>query len=154
MIADNLPRVQLAHLPTPIEPLTRLSSVLGGPRLFVKRDDCTGLGTGGNKTRKLEFLVGDALAQGADTLITEGGMQSNHCRQTAAAAASVGLHCVLVLNRGYADAVTGNLQRAGGDLRVVANSQCLGQHGGQFRQVQRSAHFQMVLGRCARYESS
>ena len=126
MIAGDLPRVQLAHLPTPIEPLTRLSSVLGGPRLFVKRDDCTGLGTGGNKTRKLEFLVGDALAQGADTLITEGGMQSNHCRQTAAAAASVGLNCVLVLNRGYADAVTGNLllnQILGAEIVVVETAE-------------------------------
>ena len=126
MIAGDLPRVQLAHLPTPIEPLTRLSSVLGGPRLFVKRDDCTGLGTGGNKTRKLEFLVGDALAQGADTLITEGGMQSNHCRQTAAAAASVGLNCVLVLNRGYADAVTGNLlldQLLGAEIVVVETAE-------------------------------
>jgi 1-aminocyclopropane-1-carboxylate deaminase/D-cysteine desulfhydrase-like pyridoxal-dependent ACC family enzyme len=126
MIAGDLPRVQLAYLPMPIEPLTRLSSVLGGPRLFVKRDDCTGLGTGGNKTRKLEFLVGDALTQGADTLITEGGMQSNHCRQTAAAAASVGLNCVLVLNRGYADAVTGNLlldRLLGAEIVVVETAE-------------------------------
>lgn len=77
--------------------MTRLSDRLGGPRLWIKRDDCTGLATGGNKTRKLEYLVADALSQGADTLITLGALQSNHARQTAAAAAKVGLKCVLVL---------------------------------------------------------
>lgn len=106
---DNLPRMRLAHLPTPVEELEQLSRSLGGPRLFIKRDDCTGLATGGNKTRKLEFILGDAIANGADTLITEGGVQSNHCRQTAAAAARAGMDCVLVMNRGYADAPTGNL---------------------------------------------
>jgi D-cysteine desulfhydrase family pyridoxal phosphate-dependent enzyme len=109
MLLDRLPRVKLAHLPTPVEELTSLSALLGGPRLFMKRDDCTGLATGGNKTRKLEYLVGDAQAQGADTLITEGGLQSNHCRQTAAAARRVGMDCVLVLQRGYAGEITGNL---------------------------------------------
>ena len=84
-------------MPTPLEPLTRLSAHLGGPRLWIKRDDCTGLATGGNKTRKLEYLVADALKQGADTLITLGALQSNHARQTAAAANKVGLKCVLVL---------------------------------------------------------
>src|SRR5258708_12819779 len=77
--------------------MARLSAHLGGPTLWIKRDDCTGLATGGNKTRKLEFLVADALAQGADTLITLGALQSNHARQTAAAAAKLGLKCVLVL---------------------------------------------------------
>lgn len=94
---DRFPRQSLAHLPTPLEPLTRLSDHLGGPRIFVKRDDCTGLGTGGNKTRKLEFLMGEALEMGADTIVTVGGPQSNHARQTAAAAARLGLGCVLVL---------------------------------------------------------
>lgn len=75
----------------------RLSAELGGPKLWIKRDDCTGLATGGNKTRKLEYLVADALQQGADTLITLGALQSNHARQTAAAAAKLGLKCVLVL---------------------------------------------------------
>jgi D-cysteine desulfhydrase family pyridoxal phosphate-dependent enzyme len=89
----------LAHLPTPLEPLDRLAQHLGGPSLLVKRDDCTGLALGGNKTRKLEFLMGDALAQGADTVITAGGVQSNHVRQTAAAAARLGLHAELVLTR-------------------------------------------------------
>ena len=96
MKLSRFSRVRLAHLPTPLEPLDRLSDHLGGPRIFVKRDDCTGLATGGNKTRKLEFLVAEALDQGCDTLITEGGRQSNHVRQTAAAAARFGLACELV----------------------------------------------------------
>jgi len=88
------PRVSLAHLPTPLQPMTRLRAVLGcAPALFVKRDDCTGLALGGNKTRKLEFTLGAALAAGADTLVTTGGLQSNHVRQTAAAAARCGLAC-------------------------------------------------------------
>lgn len=93
----RLPRFPLAYLPTPLEPLDRLSAYLKGPRLFIKRDDQTGLGLGGNKTRKLEYLVGEAIAQGADTLLTAGATQSNHCRQTAAAAARAGLRCELVL---------------------------------------------------------
>lgn len=98
MLTDHLPRVSLAHLPTPLEEMPRLREALGGgPRLLIKRDDQTGLATGGNKTRKLEFLVAQALARGADTLITSAGAQSNHCRQTAAAAARVGLRCVVVL---------------------------------------------------------
>ena len=86
---NNIPRLHFAHLPTPIEELPRLSAVLGGPRIFVKRDDQTGLAFGGNKTRKLEFLVAEAREQGAKMLISAGAMQSNHCRQTAAAAAAV-----------------------------------------------------------------
>ena len=93
----RFPRVRLGHLPTPLEPMPRLSAMLGGPKLWIKRDDCTGLATGGNKTRKLEYLVADALSQGADTLITVGALQSNHARQTAAAAAKLGLTCLLVL---------------------------------------------------------
>ncbi len=102
-------RLNFAHLPTPIEQLSRLSAVLGGPSIFVKRDDQTGLALGGNKTRKLEFLVAEALAQGAKTLITAGAAQSNHCRQTAAAAAKFGLECVLVLNGQQPDHPTANL---------------------------------------------
>lgn len=94
---DRLPRVTLAQLPTPFEPLPNLTRALGGPALFIKRDDQTGLATGGNKTRKLEFLVAEALGAGADTLITAGSTQSNHARQTAAAAARRGLACHLVL---------------------------------------------------------
>ncbi len=93
----RFPRVRLGHLPTPLEPMARLSARLGGPSLWIKRDDCTGLATGGNKTRKLEYLVADALQRGADTLITLGALQSNHARQTAAAAAKLGLKCVLIL---------------------------------------------------------
>ncbi|PZN96003.1 MAG: D-cysteine desulfhydrase [Alphaproteobacteria bacterium] len=92
----RFPRVRLAHLPTPLEPLPRLSEVLG-VELWIKRDDCTGLAGGGNKTRKLEFLLGDAMEQGADTLVTQGAVQSNHVRQTAAAAAAHGLRCEVIL---------------------------------------------------------
>lgn len=96
MLLSRFPRRRLAHLPTPLEPMEALSRRLGGPRLYVKRDDCTGLATGGNKTRKLEFLMADAIETGADTVITCGGAQSNHARQTAAAAARLGLGCALV----------------------------------------------------------
>ena len=91
------PRISIAHLPTPIEAMPRLEKTLDGPHLLVKRDDQTGLAFGGNKTRKLEFLVAQAQAEGADTLITAGALQSNHCRQTAAAAARFGFDCTLVL---------------------------------------------------------
>lgn len=90
-------RFPLAHLPTPLEPMERLSKALGGPELWIKRDDQTGLATGGNKTRKLEFLVGEARSKQAQVILTVGAVQSNHCRQTAAAAARAGLECVLVL---------------------------------------------------------
>ena len=94
---NTIPRIRFAHLPTPIETMPRLEEALHGPRLLVKRDDLTGLAFGGNKTRKLEFLVAEAQAEGADTLITAGALQSNHCRQTAAAAARFGFGCTLVL---------------------------------------------------------
>jgi D-cysteine desulfhydrase family pyridoxal phosphate-dependent enzyme len=94
---DQLPRVELAHLPTPIEPLSNLSALLGGPELFIKRDDQTGLATGGNKARKLEFLIAGARSQEADCVITAGSTQSNHARQTAAGAARYGLGCHLAL---------------------------------------------------------
>jgi D-cysteine desulfhydrase len=104
-------RFPLAHLPTPLEPMERLSDLVGGPELWIKRDDQTGLATGGNKTRKLEMLLADAVRQGADVVLTVGAPQSNHCRQTAAAAARAGLDSVLVL-RGEAlprEQWTGNL---------------------------------------------
>ncbi|HEY9343797.1 MAG TPA: D-cysteine desulfhydrase [Inquilinus sp.] len=91
------PRIPLAHLPRPIEPMKRLSELLGGPRLWIKRDDCTGLSSGGNKTRKLEFLGAEAIGRGADTIITQGATQSNHARQTAAMAAKLGMECHLLL---------------------------------------------------------
>ncbi len=93
----QFPRVALGHFPTPLEPMDRLSEILGGPRLWVKRDDCTGLSSGGNKTRKLEYLMADAMQQGADTIITQGATQSNHARQTAAAAAKLGMACHILL---------------------------------------------------------
>ncbi|GAB4501698.1 MAG: D-cysteine desulfhydrase [Anaerolineales bacterium] len=121
---NSIPRLHFAHLPTPIEELPRLSALLGGPKLLIKRDDQTGLALGGNKTRKLEFLVAEALAQGADTLISAGAIQSNHCRQTAAAAAKFGLACTLVLTGETPPASTGNLlldQLFGAQLVFVAD---------------------------------
>ena len=97
MHVSRFPRVRLAHLPTALEPMDRLSEALGGPRIWIKRDDCTGLSTGGNKTRKLEFLMAEALEEGADMVITQGATQSNHARQTAAFAARLGIDCHILL---------------------------------------------------------
>ncbi|SHH58824.1 D-cysteine desulfhydrase [Marivita hallyeonensis] len=94
---SRFPRVNLAHLPTALEPMDRLSAELGGPRIWIKRDDCTGMSTGGNKTRKLEFLMAEAVEQGADLVITQGATQSNHARQTAACAAKLGMDCHILL---------------------------------------------------------
>lgn len=99
----RFPRLHFAHLPTPLEPMVRLTEALGGPQIYVKRDDCTGLGTGGNKTRKLEFLMAEAVASGADTVLTQGAVQSNHCRQTAAAAARLGMKCHLLFENRISD---------------------------------------------------
>ena len=104
MLLSRFPRVSLAHLPTPLEYMPRLSKHLGGPDIYVKRDDCTGLGTGGNKTRKLEFLVADAIDKKADVIITQGAVQSNHARQTAAAACKVGMECELIFEKRVVDA--------------------------------------------------
>ncbi|CAM4110467.1 D-cysteine desulfhydrase [Bordetella muralis] len=93
----KFPRKRLGHFPTPLEHMKNLSEYLGGPDIYIKRDDCTGLATGGNKTRKLEFLIADALAKGADTVITQGATQSNHVRQTIAAAAIVGMKTKVIL---------------------------------------------------------
>ncbi|MBN2257035.1 MAG: D-cysteine desulfhydrase family protein [Anaerolineaceae bacterium] len=103
-----IPRIKIACLPTPLEALPRLSSMLGGPLLYVKRDDLTGLALGGNKTRKLEFLIAEAQANGAKTLLTTGAAQSNHCRQTAAAAARFGFQCTLILSGEKPDNMAGN----------------------------------------------
>jgi D-cysteine desulfhydrase family pyridoxal phosphate-dependent enzyme len=104
-----IPRLHFAHLPTPVESMPRLSGALGGPPLLVKRDDQTGLALGGNKTRKLEFLLAEAQANGARTLVTAGAVQSNHCRQAAAAAARFGLDCILALAGERPAQATGNL---------------------------------------------
>jgi len=93
-------RLGLAHLPTPLEPMKRLSAHLGGPRLWVKREDCTGVGLGGNKLRKLDYVLSEALASGADTLVSGGVVQSNSQRQVAAAAARLGLECHLAVYHG------------------------------------------------------
>lgn len=97
MRLQDAPRIRLAHLPTPLEPLPNLSRRLGGPAIYVKRDDCTGLGLGGNKVRKLEFVLAEALNAGADMIVTWGSVQSNHARQTAAACAKLGLPILLLL---------------------------------------------------------
>lgn len=140
---DRFPRLRLAHLPTPIQPLQRLSAFLDGPEIWVKRDDCTGLAGGGNKTRKLEFVVADALAKGADTLVTVGGIQSNHTRQVAAAAAIAGLKCELVQRRWVADRDTqyeqvGNIlfsQLLGARINMVGGEGRVGTCEPEFTQI-------------------
>jgi L-cysteate sulfo-lyase len=113
MDLSEFPRRRLAILPTPLVELPRFAASIaggrGGPRIFMKRDDQTGLATGGNKARKLEFLVGDAIARGCDTLVTGGAAQSNHCRQTAAAAAACGMGCHLALGGEAPERAEGNL---------------------------------------------
>jgi 1-aminocyclopropane-1-carboxylate deaminase len=128
MNLDSFPRESLLFGPSPVHPLERLSAHLGGARLWAKRDDCnSGLAYGGNKTRKLEYLVADALAKGCDTLVSIGGVQSNHTRQVAAVAARTGLGCVLVQESwvDWPDVVydrVGNIQLSrimGADVRLV-----------------------------------
>lgn len=99
----KFPRLRISHGPTPLEPMKRLTEALGGPNLWIKRDDCTGLASGGNKTRKLEYLMAEALQLGADTVITQGATQSNHARQTVAIAAKLGMqsHIILEDRTGY-----------------------------------------------------
>jgi L-cysteate sulfo-lyase len=131
MSLSQFPRSRFAHLPTPLERMDRLRDALGPscPTLLVKRDDCTGLGTGGNKTRKLEFLIGEALSKGCEAVVTFGAVQSNHARQTAAAAAKAGLLCDLILidmvaNRSEAYATNGNVlldKLFGARLNVIPN---------------------------------
>lgn len=107
---DRLPRARLAHLPTPLEEVPRFAQSIGDARVFVKRDDCTGLLLGGNKARHNEFLLGDAVAQGCDMVVWGAGVQSNNCRQTAAGCAVLGLECRLYLSRGhYSTEPQGNL---------------------------------------------
>lgn len=140
------PRVPLARLPTPLRPLDRLSRRLGGPRLWLKCDDLTGSVLGGNKVRKLEFLLADALGKGADSVITSGGLQSNHCRATALACARLGLKCVLLLREGDLERPgglggarrEGNLfldALAGAELRIIARADYLRDLEGIFREV-------------------
>ena len=114
MHLSRFPRLHFAHLPTPLEPMPRISEHLGGPNLWIKRDDCTGLSSGGNKTRKLEFLMADAVERGADCIVTQGATQSNHARQSCAAAAKLGMesHILLEDRTGFHDdayALNGNV---------------------------------------------
>jgi D-cysteine desulfhydrase family pyridoxal phosphate-dependent enzyme len=105
----RIPRVPLAQLPTPLEPMDRFSEWLSGPRVLVKRDDLTGLALGGNKARKLEYLCGEAQARGCDVLVTGGGAQSNHARMTAAAANRLGFECHLAVGGKEPSVYSGNL---------------------------------------------
>ena len=100
---EKFERIKLGHFPTPIEHLKNTSKYLGGPNIFIKRDDCSGLATGGNKTRKLEFLIPDAIKNKAELIVTIGAVQSNHARQTAAACALMGLKCLIVLEQRLKD---------------------------------------------------
>lgn len=122
MQIGKLPRIRLANLPTPLEEMPRLSKVLGGPRLWIKRDDYTGLALGGNKVRKLEFVMADAINKGANVVITTGDVQSNHARATAAAASKLGVKAVLVLYGEEPKECDGNLlldHIFGADIRFV-----------------------------------
>lgn len=120
----GVPRVLLGHLPTPMDFCGRLTEAIGGPKIYVKRDDCTGLAFGGNKTRQLEFTIAQGLAQGADVLIGGAGSQSNHSRQLAAASAKLGMGCALVLVKDHkSDSAQGNLlldDLLGADVELVA----------------------------------
>ena len=100
---EKFERIKLGHFPTPIEYLRNITQYLNGPNIFIKRDDCTGLATGGNKTRKLEFLIPDAIKNKAELIVTVGAVQSNHARQTAAACALMGLKCLIVLEQRLKD---------------------------------------------------
>lgn len=118
----QIPQVDLGHFPTPLEECPRLSEVLGGPRIFMKREDCSGLAFGGNKVRQLTFTLGDAVAQGADTIVHGAASQSNHCRQAAAACGKLGLNCYLRLARDHKSILQGNLlldNLTGVDVEIV-----------------------------------
>ena len=119
---SQIPQVDLGHFPTPLEECPRLSEALGGPRIFIKREDCSGLAFGGNKVRQLTFTIGDAVAQGADTIVHGAASQSNHCRQAAAACGKLGLNCYLRLARDHKSIVQGNLlldNLTGAEVEIV-----------------------------------
>lgn len=118
----RVPQVNIGHFPTPLEECPRLSEKLGGPRIFIKREDCSGLAFGGNKVRQLTFTIGDGVDQGADTIVHGAASQSNHCRQTAAACSKLGLRCYLRLARDQKSVVQGNVlldYLAGADVEFV-----------------------------------
>ena len=118
----QLPQVDIGHFPTPLEECPRLSEALGGPRILIKREDCSGLAFGGNKVRQLTFTIGDGVHQGANTIIQGAASQSNHCRQAAAASAKLGLKCYLRLSRDNKSVRQGNVlldDLAGADVEFV-----------------------------------
>jgi len=122
----RFPRIKLTDLPTPLEELDRLAKAVGGPRFLMKRDDLTALALGGNKLRKLQFALGHARQQGAGVIVTGGAVQSNHCRLAAAAAAKLGLECVLILNGHERTPPQGNLlldRLFGAEVRFVSGTQ-------------------------------
>ena len=141
MLLQSFPRVRLAHLPTPLEFLPRLSEHLGGPEIWVKRDDCTGLAMGGNKTRKLEFSMGQAREENADTIITVGAVQSNHVRQTAAAACRLGMRCEVLLEHRVANP---------GDLYLNSGNVLLDRiFGANLREYPKGTDFDAEMARIA-----
>jgi L-cysteate sulfo-lyase len=142
MLLTGFPRVSLAHLPTRLEFMPRLSEHLGGPEIWVKRDDCTGLATGGNKTRKLEFSMGEALGLDADTIITVGAVQSNHVRQTAAAACKLGLKCEVLLEHRVPDPT--DLYRTSGNVLLDRI------FGANLREYPKGTDFDAEMSRIAR----
>ena len=118
----QIPKVEIGHFPTPLEECPRLSEVLGGPRIFIKREDCSGLAFGGNKVRQLTFTIGEAVHQGADTIVHGAASQSNHCRQAAAACGKLGLNCYLRLSRDHKSVLQGNLlldNLTGANIEIV-----------------------------------
>ena len=118
----QIPKVEIGHFPTPLEECPRLSETLGGPRIFIKREDCSGLAFGGNKVRQLTFTIGEAVHQGADTIVHGAASQSNHCRQAAAACGKLGLNCYLRLSRDHKSVLQGNLlldNLTGADVEIV-----------------------------------
>ena len=118
----QIPKVEIGHFPTPLEECPRLSETLGGPRIFIKREDCSGLAFGGNKVRQLTFTIGEAVHQGADTIVHGAASQSNHCRQAAAACGKLGLNCYLRLSRDHKSVLQGNLlldHLTGADVEIV-----------------------------------
>lgn len=119
---SKIPQVNIGHFPTPLEECPRLSEALGGPRIYIKREDCSGLAIGGNKVRQLTFTIGEGVHQGADTIVHGAASQSNHCRQTAAACSKLGLNCYLRLARDHKSILQGNLlldHLAGADVEIV-----------------------------------
>ena len=130
MNLDRFPRVELCHAPTPLEFMPRLTQHLGGPQIWIKRDDCTGMALGGNKARKLEFLLGDALQQGADHVVTLGALQSNHVRQTAAAAARLGLACTVLLEHRHPNPDSDYLHNGNVLLDVLLGAEIVYRPGG------------------------